>query len=433
VGNNGALLGVGMFIFRSAAGTGTFSVTNFTAAINAYPGTYEVRGFALEMVHIPTGAYYLGDGENGYRDGVSPANAPFTPYLVTSGTINLGTNTGQLEDILYTGSISSITNFPKAYNSYWMMKYELNAGAYRDFLNTLTYTQQEGNMALAPSSAAGTNIADQNAYSEIRIVTAGVANTTPAVVACNAHNDATYNEATDGEWDNIRNISYPEAAAYLDWAGLRPMTEMEYEKACRGPLPPVAGELAWGDASLATVTYTLANENTNNETVTNASSVAGNAFLAVLSPNGNVPHRVGLFGTNTSTRLSAGAGYYGAMDLTGLSLELAVTTANDAGRSYTGKHGDGILTTTGHANENYWPAINGNTGIAATAPYNGGLGVLSDGGIIYKGGYTNFSATTAEVSKRLSPNTNFDGAEIIYSGTVQTSYFAIRGVRDSNL
>ena len=34
--------------------------------------------------------------------------------------------------------------------------------------------------------------------------------------------------------------------AFADWAGLRSMTELEYEKACRGPLEPVAGEYAFG-------------------------------------------------------------------------------------------------------------------------------------------------------------------------------------------
>ena len=37
--------------------------------------------------------------------------------------------------------------------------------------------------------------------------------------------------------------------SYATWAGLRPMSELEYDKACRGPLHPVPLEEVWGEAS----------------------------------------------------------------------------------------------------------------------------------------------------------------------------------------
>ena len=42
--------------------------------------------------------------------------------------------------------------------------------------------------------------------------------------------------------------------SFADWAGLRPMSELEYEKACRGPLPPYywnpgSGNFQNGDTS----------------------------------------------------------------------------------------------------------------------------------------------------------------------------------------
>ena len=40
----------------------------------------------------------------------------------------------------------------------------------------------------------------------------------------------------------IRWLSWADSAAYMAWAGLRPMTELEYEKAMRGPRRPVPDE-----------------------------------------------------------------------------------------------------------------------------------------------------------------------------------------------
>ena len=62
---------------------------------------------------------------------------------------------------------------------------------------------------------------------------------------------------------------------YLDWAGLRPMTELEYEKICRGPSAPVAGEYAWGSTTIGTnalVTFSISPED-GTETITSPSGI----------------------------------------------------------------------------------------------------------------------------------------------------------------
>ena len=45
-------------------------------------------------------------------------------------------------------------------------------------------------------------------------------------------------------------LSWQDGYAYAGWAGLRPMTELEFEKACRGPLNPVPHEHAWGSTEM---------------------------------------------------------------------------------------------------------------------------------------------------------------------------------------
>src|SRR5213075_409087 len=110
-------------------------------------------------------------------------------------------------------------------------------------------------------------------------------------------------------------INWADAAAYLDWAGLRPITELEYEKACRGPLTAVEDEYAWGNADIFTLDYTFINAGLVNEAVSNPSSFYGNSNTWYSNLGG--PFRGGGFATASSTRISSGAGYYGAMELTG--------------------------------------------------------------------------------------------------------------------
>ena len=57
-------------------------------------------------------------------------------------------------------------------------------------------------------------------------------------------------------------MNWQDLTSYLDWSGLRPMTEFEYEKACRGTLNPVAYEYPWGNNSSLNMVYG-ANNNTN--------------------------------------------------------------------------------------------------------------------------------------------------------------------------
>ena len=45
-------------------------------------------------------------------------------------------------------------------------------------------------------------------------------------------------------------MNWQDLASYLDWSGLRPMSEFEYEKACRGTLTAVPFEYPWGSTIL---------------------------------------------------------------------------------------------------------------------------------------------------------------------------------------
>jgi formylglycine-generating enzyme required for sulfatase activity len=163
--------------------------------------------------------------------------------------------------------------------------------------------------------------------------------------------------------------------AYADWAGLRPMTELEFEKACRGPLNYVAGEYAWGNENIVSKPYTLKNEGQTDEAVaTNyAAAPKGNAAYRRSQHLIRGPLRGGIFSTAISTRTEAGATYYGIMEMSGNLWEKPVTLANPAGRRFKGTHGDGALTKDGFADISNWPGYAGskNSGVAGAGSRGG--------------------------------------------------------------
>ena len=370
--------GMGVFIYRDANGTGTFSKqgvqlrwnysTNYMTGSTPIDdnNTVDIQIFAIEMVYVPTGNFYVGSG--GTEVG-SFCTYPTTtnPFLISSeALINVGTTTNWLN---YDSSSSYRgdgfgpipATFPKGYAAFYCLKYEITQQQYVDFLNTLTFTQQASRTANAPTSVAGTGaLITNNTYRcGIDIMTPGVNSSTPAVYACNLNGNTTYNEATDGQNIACNYLMWSDLTAYLDWSGLRPMTEMEYEKACRGTLAPVPNEYAWGNTNIASVSYTINNSGMANENIaTNYSSAAGNsANPSATTSFINGPVRVGIFAGNSGNtgRISSGATYYGIMEMSDNLVEQTVTVGQSAGRSFTGIHGNGTLDTSGNADASNWP------------------------------------------------------------------------------
>jgi formylglycine-generating enzyme required for sulfatase activity len=340
--------GVGVFIHRSAAGVGVGSFTNTGVKLRwnyiadgiIDGASVEVRVFAIEMVYVREGAFNVGGG-GGYAaftsTTISTANATTAP----TGSGMLGGEAGG-----YPSGINSISNvnlapdnasWPNGYAAFFCMKYEVSQQQYVDFLNTLTQTQATNRKSI------------QTGY-RYAITGSAVASYTTTLpnVACN-------------------NLSWADGTAYADWSGLRPMTELEFEKACRGDQPAVGGEYAWGTSNVVAnryfKRYTLNNEGSANEGIaTNYSTTEGNAFHIYnstdpASGDQHGPLRVGIFAANgyNTGRVSSGASYWGIMELSGNLLERAVMIRNEKGRAFTGIHGDGLLASNGDADAATWP------------------------------------------------------------------------------
>ena len=358
---------VGVLIYRNADGNGSLSLPgvelqwNYSAQGLGYNDIAQIQVFAIEMVYVPQGAFAAGSGGTEFSAFTLTTINTATATAVPSGTGSLGGQAGGYP----TGQTAPANaSWPNGFNAFYCMKYEVTQQGYVDFLNTLTYTQQVTRTANPPNSVAGTGalITGNEDRSGIDIQTPGTDPITPAVYACNLNGNTTYGEATDGKDIACNYLTWGDLTAYLDWSGLRPMTELEFEKACRGPLAPAPNGYPWGTAAIATTAYSLNSAGATNEGIaTNYSTTMGNAAYGPTTPDGgaiNGPVRVGIFAANGSNngRVTAGASQTGIMELGGNVWERPVTIGNTNGRAFTGTHGNGAVAVNGDPDVATWPA-----------------------------------------------------------------------------
>ena len=424
---------VGVFIYRSANGSGTNTWTNIK--VRWYYGkngvaddaSLEVKVFSTEMVYIPQGSFYLGDG-NGTTESlyaIHPAASDNNPFQVTTTSAQIKADVSVFDDnyiegtssctlsidgdggIVTTGSPTPQTNlnYPTGYNAFYLMKYSASQEQIVDYLNTLTRTQQDQRLAADISGTAPSvpfvlsNLVNVSERNGIRCP-ADISAPGPITLVCDYSNNTVGNEAGDGQNIGCNYLNWMDMAAYADWAGLRPMTELEFEKAARGTNSPVLNEFAWGTTNLSGLYYATSNAGQASESFSNCGVNTGNGTIASTYYG---PVRTGVFAASATnkTRQETGAGYYGNMELSGDMEEFAVILANVAGRSFTGLHGNGELNNSGDADVDYWPGINGNASTTTqNTIYGGTTGVTAYAGGGLKGGdYVN-NSSVATISRR---------------------------------
>ena len=395
----------GCFVYRADNGFGNVASSTISLGVVPKPGSYDVKVFGIEMVYIPQGSFYLGHS-GGNSDNFSEAGTVgTTPFQITSSfPPTIGTAAGNLYDARVAGTGTFNSSWPTGFNSFYIMKYELSQGAYRDFLNASpgyfnNIFPERSDLTTGNYQTVGTRLFPGGGRNNLVIGTASATNP----VKANANVNTTYDEAADGEWTAANFLYWSDAAAFLDWAALRPMTEFEYEKAVNGPN-------ANGYPQFASGTYIqvpnisaigIINPNTASETVThtnlNQNYINTNEFWGPNTNGTNIgyPLRGGFAADNLSTRLSSGGTYYGVMEMTGNVWEPVVTAANVAGRSFNGNLGDGSISgLTGQANEPTWPGTQNVTTVANAA---GQILKLNTAGISKRGGSFNenlFNAVT---------------------------------------
>jgi hypothetical protein len=327
--------GIGACVYRATAGSGTSDFKGVTLRwLHEADGVEDARRvdlkvFAVPMVYVPQCAFWAGDGTTSRTPRPYPPGDPsdlrgqdFGHVHLVTGQFSAGDTTepcriesenaltlggqskknlGNREGLgmLRTDDFTSFVTrtlpaeFPKGYAAFYCMKHEVTRGEYAAFLGTLSFEQQSRVTAKGngPDCQAGTFVFAPDDPQGIKISVPGKGPATPAVYG------------TDAPHLACNFLSWTEGLYYANWAGLRLMTELEYEKAGRGPLKPRPNEYAWG---------------TNR----------------IFDAGAPAPE---------SERAAAGASYWGILGLSDAMGERTVTVGNQVGRRFTDTHGDGTL------------------------------------------------------------------------------------------
>ena len=214
---------------NSAYWTAGATVTwNFSADGVSFSNTAVVKVFAISMVRVPAGSFVYMAGGSANANYNTPANynGGLQATITGPGTA-IGTGTNDLPS-------GAPVGWPNGYNGFYIGRYEITQGQYADFLNTLPSASATARHEAATDS--GHNMTNAGTYP-------------------NKYAAADRNAAKNY-------LSVSDAWSYMSWAGLRPPTEMEWEKAGRdiSDITPDARTYPWGDTVPGTETYTPPNE-----------------------------------------------------------------------------------------------------------------------------------------------------------------------------
>jgi len=314
----------------------------------------DIKVYAIEMVYIPRGSFYVGDAA---ANGSLKRGNDSKPYFIqTEEQILVGKSTGSLLDTGADAPTQTIpSEYPKGFAGNYIMKYELNQQQYTDFLNSLSYQQQTNHTTAKPTGAKGTPALSVGNTCRNGIVIDKPSNgTDPARYAIDGNGNGQYNEDNDGQGRACNWLNWNDLSAYLAWSGMQAMTELQFEKICRGPNDPIAWEFAWGNANVVDAN-TIIDNGTDKERATDAlANDFGLASHGYDGPQGVI--RTGFAATNRTGRIETGAAYYGVMEMSGNAWETVINIHTSAGVKYKGEIANLTLGINGEALSNTWPS-----------------------------------------------------------------------------
>lgn len=292
---------------------------------------------------------------------VDPARKPYGSEVYLLNVAMTEKDLGALngDKVLVDGQTDlASTSYPSGYRGFYTMKYEVSQEQYVTFLNQLPYSAQRVRTleamleGLHPGEYIyGDSRQEADNRNGIVLMYRKEGMGEPVVFGCNLNPGDSINSLADGQTIACNFLSPADAWAYADWTGLRPLTELEYEKMCRSPYPavPRAGAYAWGDRNM------LQGSSLGDAGMVTEAFAGGNANLG----NANLgPVRTGSFTRAGQNRVNSGLSWWGVEDLSGNLAEIYYN-AGTYGRQFTGKNGNGELTALGETDvaDEEWPKL----------------------------------------------------------------------------
>lgn len=353
--------GSGAFISLATIGTSVVNSCRIELETNTSLNAEEldIRIFGTEMVYIPEGSFYLGDGVSKYSFIDAATNNPY--YLNSEGRVEAGLTSGlsSLDENRPAAHLPA--TFPKGFAAFYCMKYEISQEQFMHFLNSLPLIQQQNHIAVPATSAAGTfALAPYEQNRNAIAIKFPATGNKPAVFGLNGNKNKIFGEEDDAATRACNFLNWENIAAYLDWAALRPMTETEFEKICRGPAEAVAKEFAWGTPLAENANTVLENGTELERVAENGQENTGLANYGAGLQEGYLqgPLRSGFAATAETNRITAGSSWYGVMEMSGNVWEACIST-DSQGLLFDGRPGDGSLSGQGFANQQGWPGKEG--------------------------------------------------------------------------
>ncbi len=336
---------VGIFLRNAADFTGDVTATNVTVdvsldrAIAIHP---DFKVFGIEMVYVPEEGFYYGDNSAINRKIVDKNNEYFSLFRDSSHisqfidsekvTLEFFNDQGMHEEDFVIPSSAMSTG----YSDFYCMKYPITQGQFVDFLNCLTEQDQRTALGRDIFNHYNQNqfIHDtsRNYRQGVYITTDDTTTNSPVLFVNDLNRNGIFNEPNDGK-DIVLNFNFASPAydsafiypmlSFLFWSGLAPMNEMQYEKACRGPMKPVKNEYAWGH-SHSIQPPSLIDAGTTDERFSVTTELPPR-FWHKIGEQHPLYYRAGISADPGDNRSSSGKSFWGISDLSGNGKELVLS------------------------------------------------------------------------------------------------------------
>jgi formylglycine-generating enzyme required for sulfatase activity len=257
--NDDGLKGLGVFIYRDAIGNGANHFKGVklrwqhpasspdksgndagTSPAEFDPAKAELSVHAIAMVYVPEGPFhYKGGWENhqladGHTHPLTLINNPDPTQ--PGGRPGLGTNA---DPVVVTNTTPACETYPNGYRPFYIMKYSITQGEYARFL-----TEQAPNLEEAhynDGRYGALKYDDARRFADHY----GLLGYTISFIP----GEGRYEAEVPDRPANL--LSLPDIQSFMCCAGLRPPSDLEYDKSCRGPRAVARAEEAWAPGTCA--------------------------------------------------------------------------------------------------------------------------------------------------------------------------------------